>query len=119
MKYLLLATLLLTTVLPAWSELSRLTDNDLNKIRLIVKDEVDKAIKDSEIRMKRYIDVKFDSIDKRITYTRNLSYALIGLISVVIGIPLWRNRKDDSDLKKQVETLTQEIETLKKQIQAP
>ena len=66
--------------------------------------------------MREYVDIKISGIDTRITDTRNLSYALIAFIGVVIGIPVWRNRKDDRDLKKQVETLTAELQILKERI---
>ena len=119
MKYLILPLILLIILLSAHAELDQ---NDLDKIRLIVKDEVDKATKDSETRMKEYVNIKFESVDKRLIHQANITYALIALIAIAI-IPqyvfLWRSRTDEA-LKKQVETLTQEIEMLKKQrIQNP
>ena len=126
MKYLILPLILLIIPLSAHAELDQ---NDLYKIRLIVKDEVDKATKDSETRMKEhetrmkeYVNIKFESVDKRLIHQANITYALIAPIAIAI-IPqyifLWRSRTDEA-LKKQVETLTQEIEMLKKQrIQNP
>ena len=43
-----------------------LTDADLNKIRLIVKEEVKTEINASEKRMKTYIDTKIDAVNTRI-----------------------------------------------------
>lgn len=119
MKYLILPLILLIMLLSAHAELDQ---NDLDKIRLIVKDEVGKATKDSETRMKEHVNIKFESVDKRLTHQANITYALIAPIAIAI-IPqyifLWRSRTDEA-LKKQVETLTQEIEMLKKQrIQNP
>lgn len=131
MKYLLLTLLLLSILTPALAELSQ---SDLDKIQQIV----DK----SEMRMKEYIDLKIDSfekqvnerfksvdqrfnavdkrldiMDKRITDARNLGYALIALIGAIIGIPLWRNIKDDRDLKKQIKTLSSDIEALTQRVE--
>ena len=119
MKYFILPLILLISLLSAHAELDQ---NDLDKIRLIVKDEVGKATKDSETRTKEHVNIKFESVDKRLTLQANITYALIAPIAIAI-IPqyvfLWRSRTDEA-LKKQVETLTQEIEMLKKQrIQNP
>lgn len=128
MKYFVVSLIILGVL--STSAFAELNDNDLNKIRLIVKEEVKTEIKASETRMKEYVDIKidgfetrvndqFDSMNKRITDTKNLTYVLIAFIGAVIVIPLWRDRKDRK-LEKQVETLIQEIETLKKQrITAP
>ena len=132
MKYLLLTSLLLSILTPALAEL---TPDDLNQIRLIIKEEIKtelapikEEIKASETRTKEYVDLKidsleknmnkqFESVDKRLTHQANMTYALIALIAIAI-IPqyifLFRSRTDEA-LKKQVETLTQEIEILKKQ----
>lgn len=126
MKYILTLILLLAITMPA---MSQLTEDDLNKIKLIineseartkaeiqsVKDELKADIgklKESDA----FIKGQLDQIDKRITDARNLGYALIALIGVIIGIPAWRNRKDENDLKKKVETLIQDMETLKQHI---
>lgn len=123
MKTLIFSAVLCCAItLPAIAEL---TDDDLNKIRLIVKEEVKSEIKAeiaaSEIRMKEHVNTKFEgvdkqfaSMDKRITDARNLGYALIALIGVVIGIPAWQNRRD-RDEKKKIEELTQRLEALEQQ----
>lgn len=127
MKYLMTLFLLLTVVIPAYSQL---TQDDLNQIRLIIKEEIKASetrmkdeIKASETRVKEYVDLKidplvknmnaqFEHIDKRITDARNIIYALIALIIAAIGIPAWRNKKDDRAIEKQMETLIQRIEAL-------
>lgn len=111
---------------------AQLTDDDLNKIRLIVKDEVKAEITASEKRMKEYVDIRFnaidkrfddfkdsvnkrfDGVDKRIDHGNNLTYALIALIIFAIGLPAWQNRKDRED-KKKIEALTQRLEALEQQ----
>lgn len=111
MKYFVTIFVLLNIVLSAHAEL---TSDDLLKIQEIVN----KAVKDSETRMKEYVDIKIEALDKRITESRNLIYVLIALIGALIGMPLWRDRKDrklEKQLEQQIETLTQEIEILKKQ----
>ena len=139
-KYLITLLLLLTVVLPAYSQL---TQDDLNSIRLIVKDEIKSEIEASEKRIKEYIDIKFEAVneqfktvderfnsvdkqiqgfDKRVSDTKTLTYTLIAFIAVVIGLPqviaFWRNRKDDQETKKQIETLSSNIETLTQRIEA-
>ena len=151
-----------------------LTDADLDKIRLIVKDSenglkehIKSEISASETRMKEYIsqeietvnakietvNVKISETDKRLSQIFWLVIALIGLIAAAIGVPQWLNRKDreqaanvftreqtkefveellqeltsedkkaieelihDRDEKdEKIESLTQEIETLKQE----
>ncbi len=113
MKYITILTMLLSViVLPAYSDL---TPTDLDKIEEIVK----KAVTESEKRTKDYVDVRFDSVDKRMTQQANITYALMALIAIAIGVPAWRSQKDRS-LERKIEALTQEIEKLKKQrIQSP
>ena len=120
--------------------LGALTDADLDKIRLIVKEEVKaeitavkKELKEeiagikqdlkaeiakSEERVKEYVVIKSSSIDDKITFLSYLVYALIALIVGAIAIPqfvmMWRSGRDRS-LERQVEILTQEIEKLKQQ----
>lgn len=121
---LVLSILFSVVVLPALGELM---EADLNKIRLIVNDEV-KPIKADIVTLKtdvawirgkfEGIDKQFEGVNQRITHETNVSYGLIALIVAAIAIPqiivAWRSRKDRS-LEKQIETLTQEIETLKQQ----
>ena len=123
MKTILLFSILFCAIaLPALGEL---TDADLNEIRLIVND-AEKRIKTdikadiiaSEKQMKEYINTKNESIEKRLSLVTTLMVALMA----VIGVPLvvltimigWRSVKDNPQ-QKEIETLRQEIETLKQQ----
>ena len=93
-----------------------LTDADLDKIRLIVKEEVKTEIESSEKRMKMYIDTRIDAlntkidgvekrldekidgiearlgtridgVEEQITLLTNVFYGLIALIVAAIAIP--------------------------------
>ena len=128
-----LSILFWAIALPALGEL---TDADLDKIRLIVKEEVKTEITavrqeitavkqelkaeiaSSEKSIKEYINIRIDSVEKRLSTYNWVIYVLMPLIVATVGIPTamiaWRSGKDRS-LERQVETLTQEIETLKQQ----
>ena len=114
--------------------LSELTTADLDKIRLLIHEE-NKAIKADianvknelswirgriEGMEKRFdnvdkrfdsVDKRFDSVDKQITHTANLSYGLIALIVVAVGIPqiivVWRSSRD-STLERRIEELVRQ-----------
>ena len=158
MKTILLFSILFCAItMPA---MSALTDADLDKIRLIVKEEVKKevmplindintlktegAIRQTEIKnlketmnkgfenvQKNFENVQKDfenvqsrinDIQKNFDRQNNIIIACIGipLALIAIGAPVWgilahrRNTKDHT-LEKQIEVLTQEIETLKQQ----
>ena len=119
MKTLLALSILLCVIaLPTFAEL---TEADLNKIRLIVKDEVKSEISASEKRMKEYIsqeiktvNAKIEGNDDRLSQIFWVVIALMGLIALPQAFLAWRSRKD-SALERQIQTLTQEIETLKQQ----
>lgn len=115
---LLFSILLCAIVMPA---IAALEDADLDKIRLIVKEEVKSEITASEKRMKEYIsqeiktvNAKIEGNDKRLTQIFWLVIALMALIGLPQAIIAWRSRKDRT-LERQIEILTQEIETLKQQ----
>lgn len=144
MKTILLLSILFSAI--AFPALGELTDADINKIRLIVnesekrlKQEIKQEIAASEQRLKEYVDLKiesvnkqfasidtrfssidkqFVSVNKRIDHVTNVVYALIALIVAAIAIPqilmAWRSGKDRT-LERQVEVLAREIETLKQQ----
>ena len=112
--------------LPAFGAL---TDADLDKIRLIVKEEVkaeSTAIRQelkAEIagvrqELKEAIHKSEQSVKEQITLLTYFVYALIVLIVAAIAIPqiimLWRSERERS-LTRKVEILTQEVETLKQQ----
>ena len=46
---------------------AELTQSDLDKIRLIVKDEIETAIYASEKRMKDYVDLKVQTLDNKLS----------------------------------------------------
>ena len=93
----LIAALLLFTT-PAFSEL---TEADIDKIRLIVKAEVEasetrmkKYVEASETRMKDHISTEIKAVnitiaemDKRLNQIFAMVMGLVALIVVVVGIP--------------------------------
>ena len=122
MKTVLLFSILLCTI--AMPAIGALTDADLDKIRLIVKEEVKKEIATTNTKIDG-LDTRLRTVETDVAWTRgkldsldkNINW-LMALIVVAVGIPqlviAWRSRKDRA-LEKQIETLTQEIETLKQQ----
>ena len=127
MKHILFFSILFCTIaLPALGEL---TDADLNKIRLIVREEVKAEITASEARMKEYIDLKLDNVntefkrvDSQIKTNNNEIGAIRSQINIFIGIPLaiitilfaWRAFRDRAT-DKQIQVLIAENENLKRQ----
>ena len=160
MKFILSLPILFCAIaLPALAEL---TPQDLDKIRLIVKEEVkaeiapvkqelkadidavDQELKadiatvkqelttemgafkqeltaqiaKSEKNIKEYIDIRIESVERRLSMYNWVIYVLMPLLVAGIGAPTamiaWRNGKDRS-LETQVTNLTQEVETLKQQ----
>ena len=122
MKPILLFSILLCAI--AMPAIGELTDADLDKIRLIVNEEVNKEstitnakIDGLDTRLRTVeTDVawtrgKLDSLDKHINWLMALIVVAVGLPQVIIA---WRSRKDRT-LEKQIETLTQEIEAIKQQ----
>ena len=112
---------------------AELTQDDLNKIRLIVKEEVKSEITASEKRIKEYVDLRFNAVDQRfkgveqrfddvqqrfddvngrIDHANNLTYALIALIIFAIGLPAWQNRRQENRAMKEI---TQRLEALEQQ----
>ncbi len=108
MKTILLSCVMfLVIVSPVISEL---TPADLDKIRLVVKDEISKSetelkgeIAKSEKRMKDYVDTKFKGVDtkfegfeKRINLVVGFVSGLMILVVVTVGIPqviiAWRRK---------------------------
>lgn len=114
-----------------------LTSQDLDKIRLIVKEEVSEVetrlraeIAESESNMRRYVDLKFEGVDtkfegvnanfesvhKQLLLVVGFVSGFIILIVVTIGIPqiimAWRGRGERAQDRK-IEELSREIEILK------
>ena len=127
MKTMLVLSILFSAIaLPALGEL---TDADLDKIRLIVKDEVTKELTKELAPIKADIasikadigtlkedvarlDGRLTGVEKQVSHATNVTYGLIALIVVAIGIPAWRGKRD-RDQERRIEALTREIETLK------
>ena len=126
-----IACVLITS--PAHSEL---TPADLDKIRLLVKEEISKSAAASQAQMKQYIDLKIENVETqikgvetqikgvetqikgvndRVSLAVNLTYGLIALIVAAIGIPqiimVWRSRSD-SALERRMEALVDKIEEM-------
>ena len=127
MKYFTIALMLIAIIsTPAISDLSQ---DDLNKIRLLITDElkpiqteiqtVKTELKDAIASVKEDVaslSGRVDGVEKLITWLMVIIVAIVGIPQVVV---LWRSKKDRI-LEKQVETLTQKIEALEKQrIQSP
>lgn len=132
MKLILLFSIFLYTfTLPALGEL---TQQDLKNIRGLLLEEI-KPIKDDIATLKADIttlktemgwvrgklegvDKQFGSVEKQISYAINLTYGLIALIVVAVGIPqlilTWRSSKD-REQERINQDLRQEIEKLKQQ----
>lgn len=116
---------------------------DLDKIRLIVKEEIAKVetelkteiakvetelkteIAQSEKRMKEHVDTKFEAADTKFDSINNRINLVVGFVSgrmmlvvVTVGIPqviiAWRGN-NEREQDKRIEQLTQEIEALKQQ----
>ena len=121
---LFLSILYCTIAMPAFADL---TPQDLEKIRSIVREEVDpiktdiKSIKGDITTLKTdvsWMKGRQEGVDKQISQSTNLTYGVIALIVVTVGIPqiimLWRSR-GESEQDRRIEELAREIETLKQQ----
>ena len=102
MKTIFLFSLLFCVMaLPALAEL---TEADLNKIRLIVKEEVSADRESFEKDIKEYINTKNESVEKRFSLVTTLIVGLMALIGiplvVLTGMIGWRGVKDSTQEKK-------------------
>ena len=83
-----------------------------------VKQDLKEEIASSGKNMKEYTALQINGVEERLSTYGWLIYIFIPLIVAAIGIPTaimaWRFAKDNA-LEKQVEILTQEVETLKQQ----
>ena len=83
-----------------------------------VKQDLKEEIASSGKNMKEYTALQINGVEERLSTYGWLIYIFIPLIVAAIGIPAtimaWRFAKDNA-LEKQVEILTQEVETLKQQ----
>ena len=133
MKTVLLFSIGLWAIIPP--ALAELTVQDLDKIRLIIKEEIEDEIEPIKVEISAMkieiasvkkevgslkVDVaslsgRVEGVEKQITW-------LMGVIIVVASIPqvimVWQSRKN-REQEKRIEALAQEIETLKQQIANP
>lgn len=129
MKHVLLCLILFSAI--AMPAIAELTDADLDKIRLIVQEEVDPlrdeiealktdvaVIKTEVTNLKDTVKTNFDTTQKNFNRQNNIIIACIGIPMAIlaIGATLWgmRNRNVDRQ-QEQIEALTEDIETLKQQ----
>ncbi len=109
MKSILFLSILFCTIaLPVFGQL---TETDLNKIRLIIEEEL-KPIKADIVSLQTdvaWVRGKLEGIEKQVTHGTNVIYGLIALIVAAVAIPQFliarRNEKDRA-LEKQIEKLT-------------
>ena len=133
MKTILLFSIMLCAI--ATPALAELTDADLDKIRLIVQEEIkplkdeigtlktDIAVIKTEVtNLKGTVNTDFDTTQKNFDRQNNIIIACIGipLAILAIGATVWgilahRRSGKDRALERQIETLTREIEMLKQQ----
>ena len=119
-----LCIFLCAIALPTFAEL---TDADLNRIRVVVKEEIEAEIapmkseitsmKSDIVTLKENVarlDGRLTGIEKQVGHATNVTYGLIALIVVAIGMPAWRGKRD-RDQERKIEDLRQEIEMLKQQ----
>ena len=109
--------------------LGDLTDADLDKIRLIVNEELTKELTKELAPIKadiaqldtrlRNVEIavgsltgRIDGVEKQISYATNVTYGLIALIVVAVVVPVWQDKRY-SDRERKIDELTREIETLK------
>lgn len=125
---LFLSILFCVIAMPA---LAALTDADLDKIRLIVREEINAEIKASETRLKEYIDLKLENVstkfkridsrvddqvkttDSQIGYMRNLFIGIVGLPLVIItALFAWRAFRDRAN-DKQIQAIMADLDIQK------
>ncbi len=108
MKTILALSILFSVI--ALPVLGELTVQDIEKI--------DTKIQASEDRIKEYINIKNESIDKRLSLVTTLIVGLIALIVLAVVIPQAISTLRESgnrERDRKIEELTKEIETLKQQ----
>ena len=128
MKTLIFFSILFCVItLPALAEL---TPQDLDKIRLVVKEELvpiqadiaqlDTRLRDVEVAVGS-LTGRIDGVEKQVLHSTNVTYWLIALIVGAIAIPqlimtfmTWRSA-GDREQKRINQELREEIETLKRQ----
>ena len=122
--------------------LGELTPSDLDKIRLIVKEEIkaevntakeelraeikvlkqdtEKQITKLEADLKTYIDTKVESLDERLSLIVVFISGMMILVVVTVSVPqvimAWREwERKEQTLAKKIEAMAEEIEKVKQQ----
>lgn len=122
MKNVLLFSIIFCTI--ASPTLADLTPEDLNQIRLIVKEEIETVIKPIETDIES-IKTEIGSVKEnvallngRVGGLEKQMIFLMAIIVVAVGIPqiiiAWRTKRERAQ-EKQIETLIREVEALKQQ----
>ena len=118
MKTLVVLSILFFVIsLPALGEL---TAADLDKIRLIVKEEVQTEIAASETRTREYIDLKIEALDQKIDGVEKKLYAriddirvvmiaLIGLIAAAVALPQFIIAYTERKREREIQILIQQL----------
>ncbi len=122
MKNVLLFSVIFCTItLPT---LADLTPEDLNQIRLIVKEEIEEVIKPIKTDINAIkteigsVKENVASLNGRVGGLEKQMIFLMAIIVVAVGIPqiiiAWHTKRERAQ-EKQIETLIREVETLKQQ----
>lgn len=104
MKFVLFISIISFAI--AMSVRAELTPEDLDRIRLIIKEEIKGEIAPLKADIEALkIDVarleeRVSGIEKQIALLTNVVYSLIALIVVAIGIPAWRGRRNRDQERK-------------------
>ena len=130
MKTILFVSLIFFAI--AMSVHAELTPQDLDKIRLIIKEEIKEEImpmkadvetlKIPVARLEGHavgIEEGMNSMEKRIAFSTNVIYGLIAIIAVALVIPAWHEQRDYQERKRKIEALTRDIEALQQRIVSP
>ena len=113
MKTVLFCSILFCAI--AMPALGELTDADLDKIRLVVNEEI-KPIEADIVLLKtdtawirgklESVDEQFEGVNNQITHSRRITYGLIALIVAAVGIPqiviAWRSKKESAQEKQTI-----------------
>ena len=134
MRIIAILSLLLFLTTPAFSEL---TKEDLQTLKEDLRTIIKEEIAASEKRMKEYIDLKIDALDKSLNAkidavdqriddlkgnVNRIWLAIIALIAAAVALPqliiAYTERKRQKDIEKRQEDLQTEIQQLREKIEA-
>ncbi|RKU28790.1 hypothetical protein C6497_08500 [Candidatus Poribacteria bacterium] len=122
MKNVLLLSIFFCTI--ALPTLADLTSDNLNQIRLIVKEEIEDVVKPIKVDIDTIkteigsVKENVASLNGRVGGLEKQMIFLMAIIVVTVGIPqvilTWRTKRERAQ-ERQIDTLTREIELLKQQ----